>query len=102
MARVSVYYATKDSPHRFMVDKDNLPTPSEIEAQYYLVADYEDVIDEPEGVFVRMNLEPETVFNYDAYNHGVQHTSMSVGDVCIIDNKGYICLPTGWKEFKFG
>ena len=33
-------------------------------------------------------------------DHGLRHTSMSVGDIACIDGTYYVCAPIGWKEIK--
>jgi len=33
-------------------------------------------------------------------NHDIRHTSMSVGDVIILDNNIYVCDVQGWKEVQ--
>ena len=103
MAKVKIFYAGKDCPYRFMANKGFVPSALEIETQYVQVADYETGDrPTPDDIFADMNIEPENHFDPSAYDRGVQHTSMSVGDIVIIDDTGNVCLPGGWHEFPVG
>jgi hypothetical protein len=103
MSKVMIFYAGKDCPYRFRAHKDFVPSASEIETQYVQVADFETGdCPTPDDIFADMNIEPEKFFDLSSYEKGVQHTSMSVGDIVIIDRTGHVCLPRGWHEFPVG
>jgi hypothetical protein len=103
LSKVKIFYAGKDCPYRFRANEGFVPSASEIETQYVQVADYETGDrPTPDDIFADMNIEPENHFDPSAYDMGVQHTSMSVGDIVIIDDIGHICLPAGWHDFPFG
>lgn len=101
--QVKVFYAKAGNPYRFMADRDFIPNPSEIEILWEQVAELDspDILT-PDDVFGMMNYAPEDLFDRSAYERGVQHTSMSVGDIVTLDNAGYVCLPSGWHTFGVG
>lgn len=100
--RIQILYASRRCPYRFTAQEGNIPSPSEIETQYVKVADYEVVEDcvTPDDIFSIMNLEPETCFDRTAYDRGVEHTSMSVGDIVMLDSEAHLCLPVGWHKLN--
>jgi hypothetical protein len=103
LSKVKIFYAGEGCPFRFRADKGFVPSPSEIETQYVQVADFETgEAPTPDDIYADMNIEPENHFDPSAYEKGVQHTSMSIGDIVIIDETGHVCLPGGWHDFPVG
>jgi len=97
--------------------KERFPTKKEIEADYMTLPipnDYWSKFDMPDDEYEHQILD--TIFkimnNYDINpmsteenqqwlkDNEIRHTSMSVGDIVILDNNIYVCAVQGWKEVK--
>lgn len=64
-----------------------------------LVGDCEDNKLVCEDMYYRFNVDPQSYINTcDLKNSGCGHTSMSVGDIVIINEKWYQVLPIGFAE----
>jgi len=96
---IKVYY-WKDIKWLNKLGKEGaaIPTREQFETDYVEVANLGGMayITDPERIWQMLNLEPEKYFRKDAYKEGVNHTSMSVGDIVMIDKKYYIALSIGF------
>ncbi len=77
-----------------------LPKKEQLETDFVQVAEFETKHTFPEAIYRQMNTNPHRHFNPEAYKQGVDHTSMSIGDIVILGEKRFLVLPnTGLKEF---
>ena len=102
MKKAAVYYWTNPKylllgmPGPSPVSK---PTPAEVQAEYRLFWSGE-VPDEttPDDIFRKFNLIRTPL----RLPPGVNHTSMSVGDIVALGDEFYICMPFGWDKLERG
>lgn len=93
--QITVLYANKDS--KFLFNGDKLPLSHQIASDYTLVLQRNTPAKStPEDWFA--NLNQEDLIGQDIAQK-VGHTSMSVGDIIIINSHRYMCQSAGWKEF---
>lgn len=93
--QVTVLYANKGS--KFLFNGDTLPLSHETIRNYTLVLQKNTPAKStPEEWFSWLN--QEDLIGQDVAEK-VGHTSMSVGDIIIINSHRYMCQSAGWKEF---
>ena len=82
-------------------NKGLLPSVENLSKTHIKVGNTE--LNSPEEIFIAMQGEiwsPHGEQNQFLYKKGLAHTSMSVGDICIIDGKTFICDNVGFKELE--
>ena len=103
-AKVFYWTVIKWVEYKIFKEVMKQPTKEQFQNEYKIVLDAESPIGSleveiPEYYFERINLEPEEYIV--PLPEGVYHTSMSIGDIVVIDNKrAYICAPIGWEKME--
>ena len=105
---------TKGTPRGFELmvgfGSNAMPSVEDLRDHYEVVA---------EGCFLEEEMDPDDLFRIfngadsiyknplasaDGQNKikelRVSHTSMSVGDIVVMDNETYLCRPAGWTKMK--
>jgi len=77
-----------------------LPTRRNIAHDYVQVASFEVATDDLEHIWEVMNTAPSKYFDRGAYEKGIAHTSMSVGDVVMLEGRAYVAASLGFTEIK--
>jgi len=96
--RIKVLYCHHDNPFLFWANRDRIPSLKDIKERYSVV--YEEESESPvtrDQVFHTFNVDQSPI---ETLPSKVKHTSMSVGDIVILDNSINICLDLGWFEFE--
>jgi hypothetical protein len=106
MKKVFVLYAKdmRKSVDR-MYDEGHYLTPQEILSDYAVVFESEckdDVL--PDELFVLLNSDENPLACIQGQKKikklGVDHTSMCIGDILVIDKEWHVCDVSGWKEIS--
>jgi len=109
--RIRIYYWKDIKWIHYGIFANAAPAKEEFEKDYIKVLDKEINPDHKDNrwsnfgefqimdfFFEKLNLEPE---NYILpLPEGATHTSMSIGDIIVIDNDAFICCPIGWEQIK--
>jgi hypothetical protein len=101
---IQVRYSTRNKFSKFI----NLEKPASFkEAREETVNVYDNFISGDceddklicEDMYSRFNINPPSyVDSYNLKNVNVYHTSMTTGDIVIVNEKWYQCLPVGFSE----
>ena len=91
-------------PTKADIDKDyvTLPIPNEFWAKVGVDANEKWVLDKIFGMMNKYETNPMSIPEMQDWirSNEVSHTSMSVGDIIILDNNIYVCDVQGWKEVQ--
>ena len=101
MSQVKVMYAKHGSKFFCNVSKESdLPTLVDIKNDYVTVWKGELPESTPEKIFMKFNSEHNILRMPSRQKlikvSGAMHTSMSVGDIVVIDNVTHVCMPFSW------